>query len=122
MEALAGGRKDLTNEYQFMRSTLEQTDRELRAVLGSRREFLSDADSFAKKREKLETEKRKLEQALLENLSTRTTLEKGKIGIIKQTRKLQDEIHEQEIKLGEVQNEVPYRLLCMRAHRSHFAC
>ncbi len=106
LEAVSGQRKALSKDYQFFRSTLEQIDNQLKTVLFSRRELQSDADSLKLKTEKIGQEKRKLEQSMLENFSSRTTIEKGKAGVLKQVVKLQASVHEKEIKIGEIQNEI----------------
>jgi hypothetical protein len=48
----------------------------------------------------------KLEKEMLDNFSARTTLEKGKAGVLKLVQQLQTAIHEKQIQAGDLDNEI----------------
>jgi hypothetical protein len=62
-------------------------------------------DASHKAYEKLMQEKQKLDDQILENQSTQTTIEKGAQNVWKLAERLKAQTHEKEIKYGEIMNE-----------------
>jgi len=99
-------RKELNEKYTILRSTLERTDKDLHNSQADQREIKADIEHVHKNYEKLVQEKQAFDDKIMENLSDQTTIEKGAQNVWKTTQKLKTEIHEKEIKMGDVQNEV----------------
>lgn len=99
-------RKALNEKYSRLRATLERTDRELARAETEQKEIKKDIATIHKHNERLVQDKQQLDDRIMENLSNQTTIEKGAQNVWKITQKLKLTIHEKEIKMGEIQNEV----------------
>lgn len=106
LQTCTDNKKNFLKEYQELKSSMEQTDSFLKTESAKYREYSAEREALQKKREKIAADLRKLESAFTENLSNRVTLEKGAQNVYHGILKIQTDLNEKEIKMGEIQNEI----------------
>jgi hypothetical protein len=99
-------RRAYNAKYTIFRQTLERVDSELKMSLAEQRQVKAELDSLHKAHEKLMHEKQEIDDAIMESINDQTTLEKGAQNVWKLTQKLKQQVHEKEIAMGDVQNEI----------------
>ena len=99
-------RELFSSRHVVLKGTLENTDSKLETARAEQKELKKEIEVAHKQYEKLTLEKQKLDSTILENVSNRTTVEKGAQNIWKNTLKLEGEVHEKQIKMGEIENEI----------------
>ena len=105
-------RELFNSRHVVLRGTLENADTKLEQGKIEQKHLRADIDAAHKAYEKLMLEKQKLDASMLENVSQRTTIEKGAQNIWKSTLKLEREVHEKQIKMGEIENEIARIKVC----------
>ncbi len=104
--AVAEQRQRLNEQYVLLRNALEESDKDLSGVQAEQRKLQAAVDQLVKKRELIIRKQQALDENVAESLNDQTTLEKGAQNVAKSTHKLQQQIREKEMQVGEVQNEL----------------
>lgn len=99
-------KRDLTEQYELLQKSLEQTDSELRVEEAKSKRLQQTADALAMRKEKLSQQKQRLEDQIMENTNDQTTIEKGAQNVYRTTQKLRSQIHAKELEINDVQNEL----------------
>lgn len=99
-------KQELGNQFKVFRTTLDATDTKLERALTEQKQLNSEIEQVHKNYENLMQEKQKLDHQISENVSNRTTIEKGAQNVWKTTLKLEKDIHQKQIQMGEIENEI----------------
>lgn len=99
-------KRELQQKYSMLRSNMDRVDKDLKAAKQEQKEIQTDIDSLGKKYERLITDKQKVDDNILENVSDRQNVRKGAQNVEKSIQKLRQQIHVKELEIGQLQNEI----------------
>lgn len=106
IETLLENRKALNAQYEVLKTSLEKIDVELASTKVEQRKIESVVNNFVHRREAIVQKKKALELEILEHAGEQVTIEKGAQNVFKLTKKIAEQIHEKELQISEVENEL----------------
>jgi len=106
LSAIRETRQAYNQKYSLFRQTLERVDGELKASLAEQRAVRGELAALQKAAGDLQAQKRAADDAIMASINSQTTLERGAQNVWSLTQDLKKKVHEQEIAMGDVQNEI----------------
>lgn len=106
IETLRGERMRVNEQYQILKSSLEQSDAELVKVAQEKKQVDDETTKVEKEIANTMNETQRLEAQILTSLAEQTTLQKAAQSTDRQTQGMQENMHVKENEMAQVRNEL----------------
>eukprot|EP01083_Nonionella_stella_P004551 13184_1 len=106
LDDAANKQVELEDVIQSTKKNIEAVDKTLKISSSLRDSSNSTIQNCEKQISKLLADKQAIEQSVLENMSDQTTIQQGAQNVYKLAKKLRSAVHESEISVGQLHNEI----------------